>query len=66
MKVCINGSWKEIRSVRTIAELLELLRIPCSSALIEQNGNVIARHEFRTAAVSEGDALEIVQMVAGG
>jgi thiamine biosynthesis protein ThiS len=27
---------------------------------------VIGRHEFQTAAVSEGDAIEIVQMVAGG
>jgi thiamine biosynthesis protein ThiS len=66
MKVCINGSVKEIGSVRTVAELLDLLYIPASSALIEQNGNVIARHEFHTAAVTEGDAIEIVQMVAGG
>ena len=66
MKVYINGSVKEIGSVRTVAELLDQLRIPVSAALIEQNGNVIARHEFRTAAVTEGDAIEIVQMVAGG
>jgi thiamine biosynthesis protein ThiS len=66
MKVQINGNLKEIDSVRTIAELLDLLRIPASSALIEQNGNVIARPDFHTAGVIEGDAIEIVQMVAGG
>jgi sulfur carrier protein len=66
MKVRINGSLKEIDSVRTIAELLDLLRIPACSALIEQNGNVITRQDFHTAAVTEGDAIEIVQMVAGG
>jgi thiamine biosynthesis protein ThiS len=66
MKVRINGSLKEIDSVRTVAELLDRLHIPACSALIEQNGNVIVRDEFHTAAVTEGDAIEIVQMVAGG
>jgi sulfur carrier protein len=66
MKVRINGNWKEIGSVRTIADLLDVLRIPSSSALIEQNGNVIARPDFQITAVNEGDAIEIVQMVAGG
>jgi len=66
MKIHINGNLQEIDSVRTVAELLNGLRIPPSSALIEQNGNVIARHDFPTAVVTEGDAIEIVQMVAGG
>jgi sulfur carrier protein len=66
MKVRINGNLKEIGSVRTIADLLDVLRMPPSSALIEQNGNVIARPDFQITAVNEGDAIEIVQMVAGG
>lgn len=66
MKVRINGNLKEIDSIRTIAELLDVLRIPANSALIEQNGNVIARLDFPTAAVTDGDAIEIVRMVAGG
>ena len=66
MKIHINGNLQEVDSVRTVAELLNGLRIPSSSALIEQNGNVIARHDFHTAVVTEGDAIEIVQMVAGG
>jgi thiamine biosynthesis protein ThiS len=66
MKVRINGNWQEIDSIRTVADLLDGLRIPASSALIEQNGNVIARHDFHTAVVTEGDEFEIVQMVAGG
>jgi sulfur carrier protein len=66
MKVRINGNLKEIGSIRTVAELLDVLRIPPSSALIEQNGNVIARPDFQITAVNEGDAIEIVQMVAGG
>jgi thiamine biosynthesis protein ThiS len=66
MKVRINGNLHEIGSVRTIAELLDGLRIPAGSALVEQNGNVIARDDFPAAVVTEGDAVEIVQMVAGG
>jgi thiamine biosynthesis protein ThiS len=66
MKVRINGNLKEFGSVRTIADLLDELCIPPSSALIEQNGNVIARPDFQITAVNEGDAIEIVQMVAGG
>ena len=66
MKVRINGNLKEIGSVRTVADLLDALRLPPSSALIEQNGNVIARPDFQITAVNEGDAIEIVQLVAGG
>jgi thiamine biosynthesis protein ThiS len=66
MKVRINGNLQEIGSARTIADLLDVLRIPPSSALIEQNGNVIARTDFPITAVNEEDAIEIVQMVAGG
>ena len=66
MKIRINGNLKEIGSIRTVAELLDVLGIPPSSALIEQNGNVIARPDFQITAVNEGDSIEIVQMVAGG
>lgn len=66
MKVTINGHLRELDSVRTVAELLGALRIPTNSALIEQNGNVIARHDFHAVTVNDGDAIEIVQMVAGG
>jgi sulfur carrier protein len=66
MKVTINGNLKEFESVPTIAGLLDTLGIPPTSVLVEQNGTVIARPEFQTAAVNEGDTIEIVQMVAGG
>jgi sulfur carrier protein len=66
MKIRINGNLQEIDSVRTVAELLDALRLPPGSALVEQNGNVIARPDFQIAAVNEGDSIEIVQMVAGG
>jgi sulfur carrier protein len=66
MKVVINGNLREVGSVRTIADLLDTLRISASAVLIEQNGDVIARNDFQEAAVNDGDAIEIVQMVAGG
>jgi thiamine biosynthesis protein ThiS len=66
MNIRINGNLQEIDSVRTVAELLDALRIPRGSALIEQNGIVVARPDFPITAVNEGDSIEIVQMVAGG
>jgi sulfur carrier protein len=66
MKVVINGNLREVGSVRTIADLLDTLRISASAVLIEQNGDVIARNDLQEAAVNDGDAIEIVQMVAGG
>ena len=66
MNIRINGNLQEIGSVRTVANLLDALHLPCGSALIEQNGNVIARTDFPITAVNEGDSIEIVQMVAGG
>jgi thiamine biosynthesis protein ThiS len=66
MNIRINGRLQEIGSVRTVAGLLDSLRVPRGSALVEQNGNVIARTDFPITAVNEGDSIEIVQMAAGG
>ena len=66
MKVTVNGNLTEVDPVRTVAELLGAYGVPPGSVLIEQNGNVIAQSDFQTTTVSEGDAIEIVRMVAGG
>jgi thiamine biosynthesis protein ThiS len=66
MTITINGNLHDVDTVRTVAELLDQLRVPTGSALVEQNGNVVDRATFRDAVVQEGDTIEIIQMVAGG
>jgi thiamine biosynthesis protein ThiS len=66
MNVTINGNLHELDRVHTIAELLDRLHIPAGSVLIEQNGNVVMRPSFEETVVQDGDAIEVVQMVAGG
>jgi sulfur carrier protein len=66
MKITINGNLHDVDVVRTIAELLETLHIPTSSALIEQNGKAVDRASFPETVLQDGDTIEVIQMVAGG
>ena len=69
---------REARSIRANGQTLSA-RLPCSleqflleqklsprSVVVEHNGQAVAPSEFAGRQLSEGDRLEIVQIVAGG
>ena len=66
MKLVLNGNNTEFEEVGSISSLLEQLGLRDNEVLVEQNGTAIQRRNFDYQRVCDGDALEIVRMVAGG
>jgi thiamine biosynthesis protein ThiS len=50
----------------TIGALLAELGLPKQTALVEHNGNALRREEWDRAMLSEGDAVEVLRVAAGG
>jgi len=66
MTLMVNGERREVPHLATIGELLDHFRIQHQAVGVLQNGAVIARADFATAPVHEGDNLDIVRFVGGG
>jgi thiamine biosynthesis protein ThiS len=65
MRIRLNGDERET-TAETIAGLLEELRLPRQTVLVERNGEALRREEWEVAALSEGDAIEVLRVAAGG
>ena len=62
----LNGRDAEAPEGSTLAALLGSLGIAPGRIAVERNGRVVPRGEFETVVLSEGDVLEVVQLVGGG
>ncbi|MEI7865491.1 MAG: sulfur carrier protein ThiS [Chthoniobacterales bacterium] len=65
MKLQLNGSAREVKATQ-VEELVAELELPLAAALVEHNGLALLRSEWSSTALSDGDRLEIIRMVAGG
>ena len=66
MKILLNGSPSSQPDGLTVSELLARLQLPEKAVLVERNREPVARKDFSMIRLTDGDAVEIVQMVAGG
>ncbi|MBV9489283.1 MAG: sulfur carrier protein ThiS [Verrucomicrobia bacterium] len=66
MKVFVNGQASVQPENLTLSELLVALQLPEKAVLVERNRYPVAREDFKTTRLTEGDSVELVQMVAGG
>lgn len=65
MEVIINGT-SEAGDYTTVRELLEKQGLDPKLVVVELNGKILPAADFDTTKLVQGDALEIVQFVAGG
>lgn len=66
MKATVNGTVRELPNGATVATLLELLGIAGGGIAVARNGCVVARAQFHSHAIADGDSIEIITAVAGG
>ena len=66
VRVRLNGEERAIEDGTTVAALVESLGIVAGRVAVERNRRIVARAEFATTTLAEGDALEIVHLVGGG
>lgn len=66
MKITLNGKETEIIQPVTLQELLGQMKIAPDLVACELNMRIVKRSQYVNTMVSEGDQLEILQMIGGG
>jgi thiamine biosynthesis protein ThiS len=62
----VNGREHELEAGETVERLLERLGLGGRFALVERNGEPVARAEYAETPLAAGDELVVARPVAGG
>ena len=65
VRIRLNGMERET-GAETVAGLVEELRLPRQTVLVEHNGEALGRDAWEGTVLREGDALEILKVAAVG
>ncbi|HWY52344.1 MAG TPA: sulfur carrier protein ThiS [Chthoniobacterales bacterium] len=66
MRISLNGGEADAGGAQTVAELVGRFELPPETILIEHNGVALHRREWPQKALTDGDQIEIIRVVAGG
>ena len=66
MQVIINGEAQALTEGVTIADLVNRLGLNQRRIAVELNREIIAREEYGSLVLADGDQVEIVHFVGGG
>jgi sulfur carrier protein len=68
IRVKVNGESKEFDREMNVLELLQRLDIKLRDVglAVALNGEVVPKSEYEKTLISDGDSIEIVQLVGGG
>jgi len=66
MHLTINGQARDVSDSLNVAQLLDELQLDPQRVAVEHNRAIVAREEFGSRKLHNGDTLEIVQFVGGG
>jgi sulfur carrier protein len=64
--VILNGEERPLEDGRTVADLLDELRLGGRRVAVELNRDIVPAAEYASRTIREGDTIEIVQFVGGG
>jgi sulfur carrier protein len=66
MTISLNGESREVRSARTVSELVAEFELPGPALLIEHNEIALSRSEWAATPLGDGDRIELLRVAAGG
>ena len=66
MDILLNGKKTEIKGAMTLARLLEEMKIVPEMTACEVNQRIVKRCDAAKTVLSDGDEVEILQMIGGG
>jgi sulfur carrier protein len=64
--VRVNGDAMRLPEGSSIASLLEKLSVSAPRVAVERNREIVAKADYASTRLSEGDELEVVEFVGGG
>lgn len=66
MKITLNGKEFEIGENITVAVLLENNNIDLNKTVVEYNGEIIPKEQFREKVIEPESVIEVLRFVGGG
>ena len=66
IQITVNGEARSLADGLCLDALVEQLGLPPDRVAIEHNRRVIRRFQWPAVRLSEGDQIEVVQLVGGG
>lgn len=66
MKVFCNGEAQEITPGTMVADYLDQLGLDALSVVVECDGKILTREEYRNHRLQDGSILELIRFVGGG
>ena len=66
IRVRLNGKEREVPAGHTVRSLIESLELHPSLIVVELNREILARDDYATVSVTDGDTIELVHFVGGG
>ena len=66
MQLIINGDAREVGDVTTLGAFLAARGLNAKMVVVERNSEIVPRGDYDETPLTDGDVLEIVQMMAGG
>ncbi|MDI3327417.1 MAG: sulfur carrier protein ThiS [Alicyclobacillaceae bacterium] len=66
MKLHVNGQWRELPDVSTVADVLQHFHLSERLVIVELNRTIVPKEDYAKRAVHDGDTMEIVHFVGGG
>ncbi len=66
MRISLNGQEADAGAAQTVADLILGYELPPETVLVEHNGVALHRREWPQKALTDGDRIEIIRVVAGG
>lgn len=64
--ITLNGKPHAVEQRMDILSLLETLKVPPASVVVERNRNILQRDMFDRVILKDGDELELIRFVGGG
>jgi len=64
--ITLNGKPHAVEQRMDILSLLETLKVPPASVVVERNRNILQREMFDRVILKDGDELELIRFVGGG
>ncbi|RLB85791.1 MAG: thiamine biosynthesis protein ThiS [Deltaproteobacteria bacterium] len=64
--ITLNGKPHSVEYCMDILSLLERLKVPPASVVVERNQNILHRDMFDRIVLKDGDELELIRFVGGG
>lgn len=66
MQLIVNGDVRDVEGTPTVGAFLASRNLNAKMVVVEQNGEIVPRGQYDETTLTNGDVLEIVQMMAGG